>query len=98
MQTPYSHTPPMPGIPVHHPSGERSRVKNEKFDVIQTAIAREEEGDQAYDPEKDGVEAPQRQLLLTHAVMVSLAMILVVVVEFACIASMSTDHPHMEYC
>ena len=83
---------PMPGLPVRvpsrfQPSGFGTPVQSEKFEVIKTAIAREEEGDQAYDPERDGVEAPHRPFLLTHAFMVSLAMILVVVVEFACIAS-----------
>lgn len=59
----------------------------EKFSVIQTAIAREEEGDQAYDAERDGTEAPKRPFYLTHAVMIALAMVLVVVVELSCVAS-----------
>ena len=62
----------------------------EKFDVIKTAIAREEEGDKAYDPERDGTEAPKRPFKLTHAVCISLAMVLVVVVECACVASKSS--------
>ena len=60
---------------------------SEKFGVIQSAIAKEEEGDRAYDPEKDGKEAPLRPFMLTHAVCIALAMVLVVVVEMACIAS-----------
>lgn len=73
------------------PSLAHTPVPSEKFEVIKTAIAREEEGDQAYDPERDGAEAPKRPFLLTHAVMVSLAVTLVVVVEFACVASKSTS-------
>ena len=60
----------------------------EKYNVIQTAIAREEQGDQAYDPERDGTEAPKRPFYLTHAVMIALAVVLVVVVELSCVASM----------
>lgn len=59
----------------------------EKFGVIQTAIAREEEGDRAFDLERDGAEAPKRPFYLTHAVMIALAVVLVVVVEMACVAS-----------
>ena len=61
---------------------------NEKVGVIQAAIAKEEEGDRAFDPEKDGMEAPKRPFLLVHAITVGLAMILVVVVEFACVAKL----------
>jgi hypothetical protein len=71
------------------PFGMQTPQSSEKFEVIQSAIAIEEEGDRAYDPEKDGKEAPQRQFMLTHAVCISLAMVLVVVVEMACIASKS---------
>ena len=60
---------------------------NQKLDAIQIAIAKEEEGDQAYDPEKDGKEAPTRKFMLTHAVCIAIAMVLVVVVEMACVAS-----------
>lgn len=63
----------------------------EKINVIQAALDKEEHGDQIFDPEKEGLEAPKRKLLLRHAVMVSLAMILVVVVEMACIAKMVTE-------
>jgi hypothetical protein len=60
---------------------------NEKVTVIQAAIEQEELGDKAYDPEKDqGV--PKRPFLLTHAMTVGLAMILVVVVEMACLAKL----------
>ncbi|QIW95398.1 hypothetical protein AMS68_000916 [Peltaster fructicola] len=63
----------------------------EKFDVIKSAIAKEEEGDDAYDPEKDGTEVPPRKFLLLHASCVGLAMVLVVVVEMACIAKLLTE-------
>jgi hypothetical protein len=62
-------------------------VVNEKVTVIQAAIEQEELGDKAYDPEKDqGV--PKRPFLLTHAMVIGLAMVLVVVVEMACIAKL----------
>ncbi|KAK6373448.1 hypothetical protein LTS17_008468 [Exophiala oligosperma] len=63
----------------------------EKINVIQAALDKEVHGDQLFDPEKEGQEAPKRKLLLRHAVMVSIAMILVVVVEMACIAKMVTE-------
>jgi hypothetical protein len=59
---------------------------NEKIGVIQSAIDREEQGDKAFDPEVEGQEAPKRPFLLTHAFIIGSAMILVVVVEMACIA------------
>jgi len=60
---------------------------NEKVTVIQAAIEREELGDKAYDPEKDqGV--PKRKFLLTHAMVIGFAMVLVVVVEMACVAKL----------
>ena len=65
--------------------------QKEQFEVIQTAIAREEEGEKAYDPEKDGTEVPHRPLLLWHAGVIGLAMVLVVIVEFACIAKLLTE-------
>ncbi|OQO07976.1 hypothetical protein B0A48_06769 [Cryoendolithus antarcticus] len=61
------------------------------FDVIQTAIAREEEGDKAFDLERDGAEAPPRPFLLWHAGCIALAMVLVVLVEFACVAKLLTE-------
>ena len=64
---------------------------NEKYDVFKSAIAREEEGDRAYDPERDGTEAPKRPFMLTHAVCIALAMVLVVVVELACVASKQVE-------
>lgn len=64
-------------------------VVSEKVNVIQTAIEKEEHGHKYHDPEKDGNEVPKRPFLLTHAVIIGLAMILVVVVEMACIAKVS---------
>ena len=43
-------------------------------------------GNKLYDPERDGTGVPTRPFLLTHAVMIGLAMALVVVVEMACVA------------
>lgn len=59
---------------------------NEKIGVVQTAIEREEQGDKIFDPEKEGHEPPKRPFLITHALIIGLAMVLVVVVEMACLA------------
>ena len=69
-------------------SYNNSKEFSEKIDVIETALAKEDEGDRAFDPEKDGLEAPKRPFLLTHALLVSLAVILAVVVEMACVAKL----------
>lgn len=70
-----------PGDPIVNP------VVNEKVTVIQAAIEREELGEKAYDPERDhGI--PKRPFLLNHAVVIGLAMVLVVVVEMACLAKL----------
>lgn len=62
------------------------RLLDEKRRVIDTALEREDQGDKFFDPERDGLEVPKRPFLITHAVIVGLAMILVVVVEMACVA------------
>lgn len=81
-----AHDTPMPDMP-QLPYATQRPGSGKKLEVIQSAIAREEEGDKAYDPERDGKEAPRRPFMLTHAVCISLAMVLVVVVELACVAS-----------
>ncbi|KAK3112111.1 hypothetical protein LTR53_011951 [Teratosphaeriaceae sp. CCFEE 6253] len=78
-------------IPGFDPSAQNNPEWNEKYDVIKSAIAREEEGDKAYDPEKDGTEVPTRPFLLVHAACIGLAMVLVVVVEMACVAKLLTE-------
>ena len=60
----------------------------EKLNIIQTAVEKEELGDKVFDPEKDGQEAPKRRMLLNHAIIVGASLVLVVVVEMACIAQM----------
>lgn len=84
------------------PNTQLNEKQKGQFDVIQTAIAREEEGDKAYDPEKDGTEIPHRPLLLWHAGVIGLAMVLVVVVEFACVAKLLTevrlDGSYLRFC
>jgi hypothetical protein len=62
---------------------------DEKIGVVQTAIEREEQGDKIFDPEKEGEAPPKRPFLLTHALLVGLAVVLAVVVEMACVAKVS---------
>lgn len=69
----------------------RDSAMMEKLDVIQTAIEKEQQGDKLFDPEKDGQEVPVRRFLLNHALLVGLALVLVVLVEMACIAKMVTE-------
>ena len=70
MQTMTSMTPPSfgafntPMTGYATPPMHMNEKQKEQFEVIQTAIAREEEGEKAYDPEKDGTEIPHRPLLL----------------------------------
>ena len=85
---PSTYMPSMPPLPY----GMQTPQSTEKFEIIQSAIAVEDEGDRAYDPEKDGKEAPPRPFMLTHAITISFAIVLVVVVELACIASKSRKH------
>ncbi|KIW12903.1 hypothetical protein PV08_08090 [Exophiala spinifera] len=63
----------------------------EKISVIQAALHKEEHADEILAPEEEGREAPKRRLLLRHATMVSMAIILVVVVEMACVAKMVSE-------
>lgn len=58
----------------------------EKADIVRAAVEKEELGTKLYDPERDGTGVPKRPFLLSHAVMIGLAMALVVVVEMACVA------------
>jgi hypothetical protein len=60
----------------------------EKLNIIQTAVEKEELGDKVFDPAVEGQEAPERKMLLNHALIVGASIVLVVVVEMACIAQM----------
>ncbi|ORY19790.1 glycosyl transferase family group 2-domain-containing protein [Clohesyomyces aquaticus] len=64
---------------------------SEKIGAIDRAIEVEEMGDKAYDPEKEA-ELPERKFLLVHAVTIGIAMILVIVVEMACLAKLITEY------
>jgi hypothetical protein len=64
---------------------------NEKLGIVQAALEKEELGNKHYDPEKQKDEDFERPFLLTHAIMVGLAMVLVVVVEMACVAKLLTE-------
>ncbi|KAH0543419.1 hypothetical protein FGG08_002277 [Glutinoglossum americanum] len=72
-------------------STPRDPAMNENISAIQAAIEREEQGDRVFDPEKESQEVPKRPFLLTHAVVIGLSMILVLVVEMACIAKLVTE-------
>ncbi|KAK7885195.1 hypothetical protein LTR67_010686 [Exophiala xenobiotica] len=78
-------------VPYLPQSALQDAVVQEKINVIHNALEKEEQGDKVFDPEKEGQEAPRRKMLLNHAIMVGFAMILVVVVEMACIAKMVTE-------
>lgn len=67
-------------------SGASTPHLNEKLQVVESALEKEDQGDRLFDPERDGLEVPKRPFLLTHAVVIGTAMILVVVVEMACVA------------
>jgi hypothetical protein len=64
---------------------------NEKLGIVHAALEKEELGNKHYDPEKQKDEDFQRPFLLTHCIMVGLAMVLVVVVEMACVAKLLTE-------
>ncbi|KAF2752330.1 hypothetical protein M011DRAFT_415679 [Sporormia fimetaria CBS 119925] len=64
---------------------------NEKIEAIDRALEVEELGDKIFDPEKEAV-LPERKFLLVHAVTIGIAMILVIVVEMACIAKLITEY------
>ena len=64
---------------------------NEKLGIVHAALEKEELGNKHYDPEKQKDEDFQRPFLLTHAITIGLAMILVVVVEMACVAKLLTE-------
>ncbi|TAQ86961.1 hypothetical protein B7494_g4718 [Chlorociboria aeruginascens] len=54
---------------------------NEKMEIVQAAIEREENKDNHFDPDTEAAEAPERPFLLVHASVIGVAMILVVFVE-----------------
>jgi hypothetical protein len=62
--------------------------------VIQTAIEKEEHGEEHYDPDTEAAELPERPFLLYHASTIGFAMALVVVVEMLCVSIVS---PIAEY-
>ncbi|KAF2738394.1 hypothetical protein EJ04DRAFT_486221 [Polyplosphaeria fusca] len=97
-----------PALHSHHPSShDRTRSSvfpisapmtgplpsemSEKIGAIDRAIEVEEMGDKAYDPEKDA-ELPERRFLLVHAITIGIAVILVIVVEMACLAKLITEY------
>ncbi|KAH7126787.1 glycosyl transferase family group 2-domain-containing protein [Dendryphion nanum] len=74
-----------------HISGSLPSDMSEKIGAIDRAIEVEEMGDKAFDPEKES-ELPERKFLLVHAVTIGIAMILVIVVEMACVAKLITEY------
>ncbi|KAK3217316.1 hypothetical protein GRF29_1g2672114 [Pseudopithomyces chartarum] len=104
--SPYQHTPqPMHSPPAGSLGGARTSLypisapisgglpseMSEKITAIDRAIEVEALGDQAYDPSKEA-ELPEREFLLVHAFTIGIAMILVVVVEMACVAKLLTEY------
>ncbi|PVH95875.1 hypothetical protein DM02DRAFT_570462 [Periconia macrospinosa] len=79
-------------FPISTPAtGPLASEMSEKIGAIDRAIEVEEMGDQAYDPEKDA-ELPERKFLLVHAVTIGIAMVLVIVVEMACVAQLIREY------
>ncbi|KAF2088052.1 hypothetical protein K490DRAFT_65333 [Saccharata proteae CBS 121410] len=72
-------------------SANASGFLNEKVQAVARAIEKEDQGEQLFDPERDGFEVPKRPFLITHAMIIGLAMVLVVVVEMACVAKLLTE-------
>jgi hypothetical protein len=64
---------------------------NEKLTIIHAAIEKETAGHKMYDPEKQKDSDFDRPFLLTHSMMIGGAMVLVVVVEMACVAKLLTE-------
>ncbi|KAF2815203.1 uncharacterized protein BDZ99DRAFT_485622 [Mytilinidion resinicola] len=79
-------------ISAHQSTGQLNAEMSEKIGAIDRAIEVEEMGEKIFDPERDGQEVPERPFLLSHALLVGLAMILVVVVEMACLAKLITEY------
>ncbi|KKY17433.1 hypothetical protein UCRPC4_g05575 [Phaeomoniella chlamydospora] len=61
---------------------------NEKLDIIHAAVEQEEQGDKGFDIEKEGAFPPKRPFLLSHSLIIGLAIILAIVVEMACVAKL----------
>ncbi|KAL1632429.1 hypothetical protein SLS56_003671 [Neofusicoccum ribis] len=76
-----------PAAVVQRSGASTPRLLSEKMRVVESALEKEDQGDRLFDPERDGLEVPKRPFLLTHSVIIGLAMILVVVVEMACLLS-----------
>ncbi|KAF2258386.1 hypothetical protein CC78DRAFT_478949 [Lojkania enalia] len=80
------------GFPISAPmDGPVPSEMSEKIGAIGRAIEVEEMGDRVFDPEKEA-ELPERKFLLVHAVTIGIAMILVIVVEMACLAKLITEY------
>ncbi|KAF2709488.1 hypothetical protein K504DRAFT_455200 [Pleomassaria siparia CBS 279.74] len=72
-------------------TGSTPSEMTEKIGAINRAIEVEEMGDKAFDPEKE-MEIPERKFLLIHSVTIAIAIILVIVVEMACLAKLITEY------
>jgi hypothetical protein len=79
-------------FPISQPiTGTLPSEMSEKISAIDRAIEVEELGDRVYDPEKEA-DLPERPFLLIHAITIGIAMILVILVEMACVAKLITEY------
>jgi hypothetical protein len=74
----------------HTPSAISSDPEwSEKMGIVQAAIHREENQDDHFDPDVEGLEVPERPFLLLHAAVIGVAMTFVVFVEMLCVGKVS---------
>lgn len=78
---------------VAHPTPHASHAVSdpslyEKLNVIEAALVKEDNSAKLYDPENQKDSYFERPFLLNHALVVGLAVVLVIVVEMACIAKL----------
>ncbi|KAF7882095.1 hypothetical protein EAF00_011611 [Botryotinia globosa] len=96
--SPYaSMTPPIGQTPGQTPGRTPSAISddpefNEKMNIVQAAIEREENKDTIFNPDIEAAAPPERPFLLLHAGVIGFAMTLVVFVEMLCASRLITEY------